>query len=61
MSPYQTGTGWIGGPLPATICAMNAEAGNTFSSHRYPVAIVSLTFGLGLLFLAKARGRDIDA
>jgi hypothetical protein len=28
--PYQIGTGWIGGLLPATMFAMNAESGNMF-------------------------------
>lgn len=57
--PYQIGTGWIGGLLPATMLAMNAEAGSMFFGLWYPIVVAGVTFVVGLLFLPETRNRDI--
>lgn len=58
--PYQIGTGWIGGLLPATMFAMNAEAGSMFFGLWYPVVVAGVTFVVGLLFLPETKDRDIS-
>ncbi|MBR1219011.1 MFS transporter [Bradyrhizobium sp. U87765 SZCCT0131] len=57
--PYQIGTGWIGGLLPATMFAMNAESGNMFFGLWYPIAFAASTFVVGLFFLPETSDRDI--
>ncbi|WP_441252756.1 MFS transporter [Tardiphaga sp. 71_E8_N1_1] len=57
--PYQIGTGWIGGLLPATMFAMNAESGNMFFGLWYAVVFAASTFVIGLLFLPETNQRDI--
>lgn len=59
--PYQIGTGWVGGLLPATMFAMNAEAGNMFYGLWYPIVVAGITFTVALLFLPETRGTDIAA
>ncbi|MGY3563975.1 MFS family permease [Bradyrhizobium sp. USDA 4463] len=57
--PYQIGTGWIGGLLPATMFAMNAESGNMFFGLWYPIVFAASTFVVGLFFLPETSDRDI--
>jgi MFS family permease len=59
--PYQIGTGWIGGLLPATMVAMNAASGDMFFGLWYPVTIAAVTFLVGLFFLPETRDADIAA
>ena len=58
--PYQIGTGWIGGLLPATMFAMNAESGNMFFGLWYAVVFAVTTFLVGLFFLPETSHRDIS-
>ena len=51
--PYQIGTGWIGGLLPATMFAMNAESGNMFFGFRYVVVFAVITLIVGFFFFLK--------
>jgi hypothetical protein len=51
--PYQIGTGWIGGLLPATMFAMNAESGNMFFGFRYAVVFAVITLIVGFFFFLK--------
>ena len=57
--PYQIGTGWIGGLLPAIVFAMNAQAGDMFYGLWYPIAIAAVTFVIGLIFLPETKDIDI--
>lgn len=57
--PYQIGTGWIGGLLPATMFAMNAESGSMYFGLWYPVAFAVSTFVVALLFLPETSHTDI--
>lgn len=59
--PYQIATGWIGGLLPATVFAMNAQAGNMFFGLWYPVIVTAATVGIGLVFLPETKDRDVAA
>jgi MFS family permease len=59
--PYQIGTGWIGGLLPATMFAMNAQAGSMFCGLWYPVVVAGVTFVVGLFFLPETKDTDIAA
>jgi hypothetical protein len=58
--PYQIGTGWIGGLLPATMFAMNAESGSMFFGLWYAVIFAISTFVVGLFFLPETSHRDIE-
>jgi MFS family permease len=58
--PFQIGTGWFGGLLPAVMVAINAEAGNLFAGLWYPVGVIALGALVSLLFLPETRGRDLD-
>jgi MFS family permease len=59
--PYQIGTGWIGGLLPATMIAINAATGSLFAGLWYPIIVAGVTFVVGLLFLPETKDRDIAA
>lgn len=59
--PYQIGTGWIGGLLPATMFAMNAISGDMFFGLWYPIVIAAVCALVGLLFLPETRAVDIAA
>ncbi|MGY3563986.1 MFS family permease [Bradyrhizobium sp. USDA 4463] len=58
--PYQIGVGWIGGLLPATMFAMNAESGDMFFGLWYPIAFAAVTSLVALCFLPETKGRDIS-
>ena len=59
--PYQIGTGWIGGLLPATMFAMNAISGDMFFGLWYPIVIAGGCCLIGLFFLPETRAIDIAA
>ena len=59
--PYHLGNGWLGGFLPTTAFAMVAATGNIYYGLWYPIAVASLTFVVGLLFIREMRGADIEA
>jgi len=59
--PYHIGNGWFGGLLPATVFAMNAQAGSPYFGLWYPVVIAAGTAVIGLLFLPETKDRDIFA
>ena len=59
--PYHIGNGWFGGLLPATIFAMNAQAGNPYYGLWYPIVIAAATFVIGLIFVPETKDRDIFA
>ena len=57
--PYNIGTGWIGGFLPAVSFAMVAVNGNMFYGLWYPVIIAAAGAVIGLIFLPETKGRDL--
>jgi hypothetical protein len=57
--PYQIGTGWIGGLLPATMFAMNAESGNMFFGLWYAMVFAVITLIVGFFFLPETSHMDI--
>jgi len=57
--PYHIGNGWVGGLLPATIFAMNAQNGSIFFGLWYPIVVASATFIIGLIFVPETFRRDI--
>jgi hypothetical protein len=59
--PYNIGTGWIGGFLPAVAFALVAVNGDMYFGLWYPVVIAAVTGLIGILFLPETRGRDLHA
>jgi sugar transport protein len=57
--PYHIGNGWLGGLLPATVFAMNAQSGSIFYGLWYPIVIAGFTVVIGALFLPETKDRDI--
>jgi hypothetical protein len=57
--PYNIGTGWIGGFLPAAAFAMMAASGNIYFGLWYPVAFTAVAFVVCLLFMKETKGRDL--
>ncbi|NEX94820.1 MFS transporter [Caulobacter sp. 17J65-9] len=58
--PYNIGTGWFGGFLPAAAFAMVAASGNIFFGLWYPVAITAVAVLVNIAFLPETKGRDLD-
>ncbi|GGZ23304.1 MFS transporter [Asticcacaulis endophyticus] len=58
--PYNIGTGWFGGLLPAISFSMVAGSGNIYFGLWYPVIIGSLAVVVALLCLKDYTGRDLD-
>lgn len=59
--PYNVGTGWIGGLLPAASFALVAWSGNIYFGLWYSVAFTGLAALVALIWLPETKGRDLDA
>lgn len=59
--PYNIGTGWVGGLLPAFAFAMMAGSGNIYFGLWYPVGFTGVAFLVCWLFLPETKGRDLNA
>jgi MFS family permease len=59
--PYNLGTGWFGGLMPASAYAISIYAGNVYYGLWYPVLIVGLSFVVVALMVPERKGRDIFA
>jgi hypothetical protein len=59
--PYHIGNGWFGGFLPTTTFAIVAATGDIYSGLWYPVAVATMTFVIGLLFVRETKDVDISA
>lgn len=57
--PYNIGTGWFGGLLPAISFAMVAGSGNLFHGLWYPVLIGATAIVVALFFMRESKGRDL--
>ena len=59
--PYNIGTGWFGGLLPAVSFAMVAATGDIYFGLFYPVVTGVIAIIVSLIFLKETKGRDLDA
>ncbi|MCS6624616.1 MHS family MFS transporter [Roseibacterium beibuensis] len=58
--PYNIGTGWVGGLLPAASFALVAASGNIYFGLWYSVAFTLIAVIVSLLLLPETRGRDLN-
>jgi MFS family permease len=58
--PYHIGNGWFGGLLPPIAVALVAATGNIYAGLWYPIAIASMTFIVGLIFVPETKNVDIN-
>jgi len=56
--PYHIGNGWFGGFLPVTSFAIVAATGNIYNGLWYPIAVASMTFIIGVLFLRETVRKE---
>ena len=59
--PYHIGNGWFGGFLPPIAFAMVAQSGDIYYGLWYPIAVATMTFVIGSLFMPETKDRDIHA
>lgn len=59
--PYNIGTGWIGGLLPAASFALVAWSGNIYFGLWYSVVFTLIAVVVSLLWLPETKDRDLDA
>lgn len=57
--PYNIGTGWVGGLLPATSFALVAASGNIYFGLWYSVAFTVVAVIVSLIWLPETKGRDL--
>lgn len=57
--PYNIGTGWVGGLLPAASFALVAWSGNIYFGLWYSVAFTAVAAVVALVFLPETKGRDL--
>jgi hypothetical protein len=53
--PYHIGNGVFGGLLPLIGLSVIAQTGNIYAGLYYPIAVASLTFVVGSLFLRETK------
>jgi len=58
--PYNIGTGWVGGLLPAASFALVAASGNIYFGLWYSVVFTVVAVIVSLIWLPEIRGRDLD-
>lgn len=59
--PYNIGTGWIGGLLPAASFALVAWSGNIYFGLWYAVVFTAIAVVVSLIWLPETKDRDLDA
>jgi len=57
--PYNIGTGWIGGLLPAASFALVAWSGNIYFGLWYSVFFTVIAVLVSLIWLPETKGRDL--
>jgi MFS family permease len=57
--PYNIGTGWVGGLLPAASFALVAWSGNIYFGLWYSVAFTALAAIVALIWLPETKARDL--
>ena len=58
--PYNVGTGWVGGLLPAASFALVAWSGNIYFGLWYSVIFTAIAVVVSLIWLPETRGRDLN-
>lgn len=58
--PYNIGTGWVGGLLPAASFALVAWSGNIYFGLWYSVAFTVVAVIVSLIWLPETRHRDLN-
>jgi MFS family permease len=58
--PYNVGTGWVGGLLPAASFALVAWSGNIYFGLWYAVGFTAVAAVVAILFLPETRSRDLN-
>ena len=58
--PYNVGTGWVGGLLPAASFALVAASGNIYFGLWYAVFFTAVALIVSLIWLPETRGRDLN-
>jgi MFS family permease len=58
--PYNIGTGWVGGLLPAASFALVAWSGNIYFGLWYAVVFTAIAVVVTLVFMPETRGRDLN-
>jgi MFS family permease len=58
--PYNIGTGWVGGLLPAASFALVAASGNIYFGLWYSVAFTVVAVIVSLIWLPETKGRDLN-
>lgn len=59
--PYNIGTGWVGGLLPAASFALVAWKGDIYFGLWYTAAFTLIALVTAIFFLPETRGRDLDS
>jgi len=59
--PYHIGNGWFGGFLPAIAFAIVAAQGDIYRGLLYPIAVASMTFIVGMLFVRETKDQELYA
>ena len=59
--PYNIGTGWVGGLLPAASFALVAWSGNIYFGLWYSVFFTVIAVIVALIWLPETKGRDLNA
>jgi len=58
--PYNIGTGWVGGLLPAASFALVAWSGDIYFGLWYSIGFTAVAAVVALLFLPETKARDLD-
>jgi MFS family permease len=58
--PYNIGTGWVGGLLPAASFALVAWSGNVYFGLWYAVVFTAIAVVVTLVFMPETKGRDLN-
>ena len=58
--PYNIGTGWVGGLLPAASFALVAASGNIYFGLWYSVGFTLVAVIVSLIWLPETKGRDLN-
>ncbi|WP_417232713.1 MFS transporter [Brevundimonas sp.] len=57
--PYNIGTGWVGGLLPAASFALVAWSGNIYFGLWYSIVFTAIAVVVAWIWLPETRGRDL--
>ena len=57
---HHTGTGWFGGFLPLIATALVARTGNIYAGFWYPIAVVTITFFVGMTMVKETARSEAE-